>query len=66
MQSSDHRGMSTVPTCRVTDCRAEAVTGLLGTHLPILVCQPHADAFADRVPYQLNEDRTGLTFAAQN
>ncbi len=59
--------MTIVSTCRATGCQTEAVTGILGaTHLPILVCQRHLDAFADRVPYDFTADRTGLTFGADS
>jgi hypothetical protein len=55
--------MTTVHTCRATGCQAEAATGILGaTHPPTLVCRSHLDSFADRVPYDFTEDRTGLTF----
>lgn len=58
--------MPIVPTCRATDCQAEAVTGILGaTHLPIFVCGAHRDAFADWVPYDFTPDRTGMTFATR-
>lgn len=41
-------------SCRANTCTAEAVTGWLGArHLPILVCQEHADALADRTPFEV-------------
>jgi hypothetical protein len=58
--------MPIVPTCRAAGWKANAVTAVLGKHPPILVCQSHADAFADRVPYEFSADRTGLTFSARH